>query len=344
MIFFLVLIVALCNSFSMYSMTDDAYYTKWVEYAGKNNSVTMDHLKGNIPQEVFEIIEYLKDPAHNPGNHGYIFYGPPGTGKSTFAKAIANQVHGICLTISASDFEGSFIGTGPARIENLFKRAYELLLQAPVIIFIDEIEAAGTRSMHSDSSQQYEVRTLDKLISVISEIPAQVPLVVIGATNHEKKLDPALIRQGRCTLVEVPLPDAYARKEIISFYAHKIGHQLDDEYFSYLAQQTDGFNCAALEELVKRAHAHARGPITRKIMRLALLDAQKIQTKNKQIEDEKKEREKMRDQIDRASLAQAKIGWWANALTIAAVLTTGIYKGCSIVKEWATHKQFNHIT
>lgn len=301
--------------------TEPTYYKKWIEH--NSCSLTINDLPGSNPTEIQEIVLYLQDPYNQPGKRGYIFHGPPGTGKSTFARAIAGTVNGICLSISGSDFEGSYTGTGPERIEQLFKRAYELALYCPVVLFIDEIEAVGTRSASEVNGTQYEIRTLDKLITEISAIPENTPLVVIGATNHEAKLDPALIRAGRCKLVEVLLPDVISRRAIITYYLDK--HELDVPvlYKEQLVVKTHGFNHAALKDLIvtmaKRCNKTFQYPIAQSTLQETIAQHKKI----KHIAQEKELREKRREALEIANLASARIGWWSSALTITAI-TAGV--------------------
>lgn len=310
-------------SFLCVAVPDDiSYYQKWVEVA--DSPLTLRDLAGSLPTEIDEIVKYLTNPHDNPGKRGYIFYGPPGTGKSTFAQAIAGHVGGTCLSISGSDFEGPYIGTGPERIDQLFKRAYELVVYGPVIIFIDEIEAVGTRSSNEAQNSQYEVRTLDKLITQISSLPKEIPIVVIGATNHPKKLDSALIRPGRCKLVEVQLPDLSSRLAIIDFYCEKCALDLPRNQRITLAKKTNGFNHAGLEDLLQTA---SKLPLfEQKHFNAVVQDSIKAYKQTQKISNEKEEREKRRDELEKLSLANARIGWWATVVGLTVTLGTGAYQ------------------
>lgn len=318
----------LCNAQS------EEYYQKWTEQF--EELPTLQSLAGSLPSELTEIVEFLKNPESNYAKRGYIFYGPPGTGKSTFAAAVAGQVNGMCLTISGSDFEGSYIGTGPERIERLFKRAVELAQFIPVIVFIDEIEAVGTRNSTDSNGAQYEVRTLDKLIALISSLPRHLPLIIMGATNHENKLDPALVRAGRCKLVEVLLPDIISRQALIDFYCTKLSFDLPKNQRIALAKKTEGFNHAALEDVL--VTAAKMGDFENKNFEIALQDAIKTHRKTQQIAKEKDEREKRKDALEKANLSQLRLAWWSSVLTISVVVTTALYK----VYEFSLHSSFLH--
>jgi len=306
------------------------YYEKWTEYSSYQAKPYT--LAGYIPQEITEIIDYLKDPVTNAGKRGYIFFGPPGTGKSTFAKAITQAVHGVCLIISGSDFEGGLIGTGPERIDRLFKRAHALVRYQPVIIFIDEIEAVGTRSA-TDGNNQYEIRTLDKLIADISNIPPNTPLIIIGATNHEKKLDPAIIREGRCKLVEVTLPDTMSRQAVLKQYATDHLIELPDSMLELLTKKTDGFNHAALEDLMITAAKKVRR-FGQHVFATVLADALQTNKRNKQITKEKEEKESRRELLEKFNLSNAKIGWWSSVLTLSVLIIGSSYKIAKIMYRY----------
>jgi ATP-dependent metalloprotease len=172
--------------------------------------------------------------------------GPPGTGKTLLARALAGEAGVKFYSFSGSEFEEPFAGVGPKRVRKLFSQARA---NAPCIIFIDEIDALGSREKNrgkaSDSINQFLVE--------LDGFTGREGIIVIGATNVPQKLDKALIRPGRFDrTVTVNLPLRTERKEILDYYLSK--YHLDDDVNTLtLAKETSGFSGAAIENMVNIA-------------------------------------------------------------------------------------------
>ncbi|ACK72644.1 ATP-dependent metalloprotease FtsH [Gloeothece citriformis PCC 7424] len=228
---------------------------------GETEKITFANVAGaeEAKTELVEIVEFLKDPgrfsrigARIP--KGVLLVGPPGTGKTLLAKAVAGEAGVTFFSISASEFIELFVGTGAARVRDLFKQAKE---QAPCIIFIDELDAigksrasGGAMSGGSDEREQ----TLNQLLTEMDGFSVgEATVIVLAATNRPETLDSALLRPGRFDRqVLVDRPDLAGRMAILEVYARKIP-LADDVDLKALATQTPGFAGADLANLVNEA-------------------------------------------------------------------------------------------
>ena len=207
-------------------------------------------------EEVKELIDFLKNPkkfqamgARIP--KGVLLAGPPGTGKTLLARAVAGEAKVPFYYISGSDFVELFVGIGASRVRDMFKQAK---MNAPCLIFIDEIDAVGRqRGTGLGGGHDEREQTLNQLLTEMDGFGPHEGIIVIAATNRPDVLDPALLRPGRFDRqVTVGLPDKNARAEILKVHArNKI---LDkDITLEYLAKRTPGFSGADLENLLNEA-------------------------------------------------------------------------------------------
>ena len=209
-----------------------------------------------VKTEISEVVDYLRDPgryhrAGARGPRGVLMAGPPGTGKTLLARAVAGEAHVPFFSVSGSGFVEMFVGLGAARVRDLFEQART---RAPAIMFIDEIDALGTRRdsggfAGSDEREQ----TLNQLLAEMDGFEESGGVVVLAATNRPDALDPALRRPGRFDReVIVPLPDRAERSAILA--AHARGKNLGpDTDLDQVAAATPGFSGADLANLVNEA-------------------------------------------------------------------------------------------
>ncbi|MEB3120126.1 MAG: ATP-dependent zinc metalloprotease FtsH [Snowella sp.] len=228
---------------------------------GESEKITFVDIAGaeEAKTELVEIVEFLKNPErfHKIGARipkGVLLVGPPGTGKTLLAKAVAGEAQVTFFSISASEFVELFVGTGAARVRDLFIQAKE---QAPCIIFIDELDAIGkSRSGGQSSSGSNDEReqTLNQLLTEMDGFNASdSTVIVLAATNRPETLDPALLRPGRFDRqVLVDRPDLAGRLAILEIYAKKIQLEAGVE-LKGIATQTPGFAGADLANLVNEA-------------------------------------------------------------------------------------------
>ena len=233
---------------------------------GRSKAVLVDGKKGTTfkdvaglteeKQEVSEIIEFLKNPkkfqsmgARIP--KGVLLVGPPGTGKTLLAKAVAGEANVPFYYISGSDFVELFVGIGASRVRDMFKQAK---MNAPCLIFIDEIDAVGRqRGAGLGGGHDEREQTLNQLLTEMDGFGANEGIIIIAATNRPDVLDPALLRPGRFDRqITVSLPDKQARKEILAVHA-KNKTLAKDVTLENLAKRTPGFSGADLENLLNEA-------------------------------------------------------------------------------------------
>ena len=207
-------------------------------------------------QEVFEIVEFLRDPdkftklgATIP--RGVLMVGPPGTGKTLLAKAIAGEAKVPFFSISGSDFVEMFVGVGASRVRDMFETAKK---SAPCIIFIDEIDAVGRqRGAGMGGGNDEREQTLNQLLVEMDGFEGNDGVIVIAATNRADVLDKALLRPGRFDRqVQVGLPDIKGREQILNVHLKKLPQTIGVDVNS-LARGTPGFSGAQLANLVNEA-------------------------------------------------------------------------------------------
>ena len=164
--------------------------------------------------------EYYEEMGIKPPK-GVILYGPPGTGKTLLAKAVANQTTATFLRVAGSELIQKYLGDGPKLVRGLFRIAEQ---HAPSIIFIDEIDAVGTKRYDSNSGGEREIqRTMLELLNQLDGFDSRGDVKVIMATNRIETLDPALIRPGRIDRkIEFPLPDEKTKHRIFTIHTSRM--------------------------------------------------------------------------------------------------------------------------
>jgi len=181
---------------------------------------------GGLDTQIQEIKESVELPLTHPEYYeemgikppkGVILYGPPGTGKTLLAKAVANQTSATFLRVVGSELIQKYLGDGPKLVRELFRVADE---HSPSIVFIDEIDAVGTKRYDSNSGGEREIqRTMLELLNQLDGFDSRGDTKVIMATNRIETLDPALIRPGRIDRkIEFPLPDEKTKRRIFGIH------------------------------------------------------------------------------------------------------------------------------
>ena len=182
---------------------------------------------------------------------GVLLYGPPGTGKTLIARACAAQTNAAYLKLAGPLLVQMFIGDGAKLVRDAFALAKT---KAPAIIFIDEIDAIGTKRFDSDTNGDREVqRTMLELLNQLDGFSSDDRVKIIAATNRADILDPALLRSGRLDRkIEFPHPNEDARAQIMEIHARKMNVSGEVNY-EELARSTDDFNAAQLKAVCVEA-------------------------------------------------------------------------------------------
>ena len=126
---------------------------------------------------------------------GLIMHGPPGTGKTLIARAAATEANIPFICTSGSEFVEVYVGLGAKRVRDLFKQARKC--NSPVIIFIDEIDALGSKRMQGPMQNKEQDQTLNQLLNEMDGFMENDKIIVVAATNLVDSIDPALLRPGR---------------------------------------------------------------------------------------------------------------------------------------------------
>ena len=185
---------------------------------------------GGLEDQIQEIKEAVELPLTHPELYedigisppkGVILYGEPGTGKTLLAKAVANSTSATFLRVVGSELIQKYLGDGPKLVRELFRVADEM---SPSIIFMDEIDAIGTKRYDSQSGGEREIqRTMLELLNQMDGFDSRGDVKVVMATNRIETLDPALLRPGRIDRkIEFPLPDQKTKRRIFSIHTSKM--------------------------------------------------------------------------------------------------------------------------
>ncbi|KAK5137512.1 26S proteasome regulatory subunit 6A [Meristemomyces frigidus] len=215
---------------------------------------------GGLDKQIEELVEAIVWPMKEAERFkkigikapkGALMYGPPGTGKTLLARACAAQTDATFLKLAGPQLVQMFIGDGAKLVRDCFALAKE---KAPAIIFIDELDAIGTKRFDSDKSGDREVqRTMLELLNQLDGFASDDRIKVLAATNRVDVLDPALLRSGRLDRkIEFPLPNEEARAQILRIHSRKM--TVDDAVnWQELARSTDEFMGAQLKAVCVEA-------------------------------------------------------------------------------------------
>ncbi|KAJ9557271.1 hypothetical protein OSB04_011885 [Centaurea solstitialis] len=245
------------------------------EYDSRVKAMEIQELVEAIVLPMTHKERFQKLAIHPP--KGVLLYGPPGTGKTLMARACAAQTNATFLKLAGPQLVQMFIGDGAKLVRDAFQLAKE---KSRCIIFIDEIDAIGTKRFDSEVSGDREVqRTMLELLNQLDGFSSDERIKdnyililgtkkvkrtflvqtspgeerVIAATNRADILDPALMRSGRLDRkIEFPHPTEEARARILQIHSRKMNVH-PDVNFEELARSTDDFNGAQLKAVCVEA-------------------------------------------------------------------------------------------
>lgn len=209
--------------------------------------------------------EYFREHRLMPPK-GFLLYGPPGCGKTLIAKAVANSLakrigektgiraESLFLNVKGPELLNKYVGETEQAIRDLFARARsQANYQTPVIIFFDEMDSMF-RVRGSGVSSDMEATIVPQFLSELDGLEALENVVVIGATNREDLIDPAVLRPGRLDRkIRIPRPDKAAAREIFAKYLTP-----DLPLHSQVVQRQGGPQAAAdwmIEELLEEMYS-----------------------------------------------------------------------------------------
>ena len=206
---------------------------------------------GGLDTQIAELMEAIVLPLTHKAKFerigiqppkGVLMYGPPGTGKTLLARACAAQTKATFIKLAGPQLVQMFIGDGAKLVRDAFALAKE---KAPTILFIDELDAIGTKRFDSTKAGDREVqRTMLELLNQLDGFSSSADVKVIGATNRVDILDPAMLRSGRLDRkIEFPHPNDVARARIMQIHSRRMNVSGEVNY-EELARSTDGFNGA----------------------------------------------------------------------------------------------------
>ena len=208
-------------------------------------------------------IEQIRDAVELPFRHrdlfvefglrppkGVLLYGPPGCGKTMIAKAVANSAGSHFLNIKGPELLDKYVGETERQIRAIFTRAKEHASSGrPVIVFFDEMDALF-RTRGSGVSSDVEATIVPQLLSEIDGVEGLANVIVIGATNREDLIDPAILRPGRLDVkIKLDRPDRSAAAEILARYLTAATPLNPD------GADADAFRAVLVEAIVERLYA-----------------------------------------------------------------------------------------
>ncbi len=215
---------------------------------------------GGLKDQIEELREIVELPLKSPElfeqigiepPKGVLLHGPPGTGKTLLARAVAHETEARFIRVIGSELVQKFIGEGARLVREIFRFAEE---HTPTILFIDELDAIGSKRLDMGTSGDREVqRTLMQLLSCLDGFEPRGDVKVIAATNRPDILDSALVRPGRFDrIIEVPLPGSEGRLEIFKVHTRRIS-LANDVDLAALADMTENFSGAEIKNVCMEA-------------------------------------------------------------------------------------------
>lgn len=217
---------------------------KWSDVAGLEQAKELLKEAVILPTKFPQLFTGKRTPWR-----GILLYGPPGTGKSYLAKAVATEAGASTfLSVSSSDLVSKFQGESERLVKNLFELARQ---KAPAIIFIDEVDSlCGSRSEgENDSARRIKTEFLVQMQGVGK---GNDGILVLGATNTPWELDPAIRRRFE-KRVYIPLPESAARSTMFGIHIGNTPHNLTDNDFKHLGDETEGFSGSDISVVVRDA-------------------------------------------------------------------------------------------
>ena len=239
---------------------------------------------------------------------GFLLYGPPGTGKTLLAKAVAKEAEANFISMKSSDLLSKWYGESEQQISRMFARARQV---APCVIFIDEIDSLVPARGSGGGEPQVTARVVNTILAEMDGMEELNSIVVIGATNRPNLVDPALLRPGRFDeLVYVGPPDAKGREMILGIHTRNMPLAKDVK-LKGLAERTERYTGADLEDVVRRAGLVAIRKSGAEVSKVTAADFEEALEDSRPTVTEQMENEyaKMKGELKRKALEVNPIGF-----------------------------------
>jgi transitional endoplasmic reticulum ATPase len=209
----------------------------------------------DVKEELAEAIEWplkhaeLFEEADIRPPKGILLYGPPGTGKTMIAKAVATTSEANFISVKGPELLSKWVGESEKAVREIFRKARQA---APCVIFFDELDAIAPRR-GSEGDAHVTERVISQMLTEMDGLEDLKGVVVMAATNRPDIIDEALLRPGRFDrILEVPAPDATARKDILKIHTAK--KPLDPSVnLDKLVDMTNGMTGADIAAMVNAA-------------------------------------------------------------------------------------------
>jgi transitional endoplasmic reticulum ATPase len=258
-----------------------------------------------IKEELAEAIEWPLKHADlfaqadvNPPK-GILLYGPPGNGKTMIAKGVAATSEANFISIKGPELISKWVGESEKGVREVFRKARQA---APCVVFFDELDAIAPRRGGSEGDSHVTERVISQMLTELDGLEDLKGVVVIGATNRPDIIDEALLRPGRFDrILEVPVPDKEARKQIFEIHIKKKPLE-SNVNIDKLVQMTEGMTGADIAAIVNAAamtaikeHVRQRSDKLEISMRHFETALKKVKRKNSSTNDEDNNNNKARD-------------------------------------------------
>lgn len=208
----------------------------------KLNEVGYDDV-GGLRKQIAQIREFVELPFRHhqlfktigvKPPKGILLYGPSGTGKTLIGRAVANETDAFCLWINGPEIMSKLAGESEGNLRRAFEEAEK---NAPAIIFIDELDSIAPKRRKTE--MELERRIVSQLVTLMDGLQARSHVIVMGATNRPKSIDPALRRFGRFDReIDIGVPDQVGRLEILRAHTRNMKLAEDVSFLFYFLLST----------------------------------------------------------------------------------------------------------